>query len=89
MTPKKDNSKTAGRPSDVNPQKYDVGYMQRTRDFYSAQGYSNHYQWAKNSNAPFTTLQQTTQRLQSCGYYYGDARYKTGQNSAWRLSAAK
>lgn len=58
MTPKKDNSNTAGRPNDVNPQKYDVGYMQRTRDFYSAQGYSNHYQWAKNTTTPFTTLQK-------------------------------
>ena len=58
MTPKKDNSNTAGRPNDVNPQKYDVGYMQRTRDFYSAQGYSNHYQWAKNTDTPFTTLQK-------------------------------
>ena len=64
MTPKKDNSNTAGRPNDVNPQKYDVGYMQRTRDFYSAQGYSNHYQWAKNTDTPFTTLQKP---LEDCG----------------------
>ena len=58
MTPKKDDDKTAGQASNENPLKYDVGYMQRTRDFYSAQGYSNHYQWAKNTTTPFTTLQK-------------------------------
>ena len=58
MTPNKDVDKTNGKASDASLRKYDVGYMQRTRDFYSAQGYSNHYQWAKNSNAPFTTLRK-------------------------------
>ena len=58
MTPKKDDDRTAGQASNENPLKYDVGYMQRTRDFYSAQGYSNHYQWAKNTTTPFTTLQK-------------------------------
>ena len=42
MTPKKDDDKTDGNASDVTLRKYDVDYMQRTRDFYSAQGYSNH-----------------------------------------------
>ena len=32
---------------------YDVPYMQRTRDYYRAQGYTNDYQWAQNSATPF------------------------------------
>lgn len=35
---------------------YDVSYMQRTRDFYRAQGYENAYQWARNETTPFTKL---------------------------------
>lgn len=32
---------------------YDVPYMQRTRDYYRAQGYQSDYQWAKNDTTPF------------------------------------
>ncbi|MFL2848535.1 MAG: hypothetical protein ACJZ8R_00090 [Pseudohongiellaceae bacterium] len=32
---------------------YDVPYMQRTRDYYRAQGYTTDYQWAQNSATPF------------------------------------
>ena len=42
--------------SDAGALKYDVGYMQRTREFYSAQGYTNYYQWARNTDSPFTAL---------------------------------
>lgn len=49
--------------SDAGARKYDVGYMQRTREFYSAQGYTNHYQWAKNTDSPFTAL---TKPLKDC-----------------------
>ena len=49
--------------SDAGALKYDVGYMQRTREFYSAQGYTNHYQWAKNTDSPFTAL---TKPLKDC-----------------------
>ena len=35
---------------------YDVPYMLRTRDYYRAQGYDKDYQWAHNSDAPFTPL---------------------------------
>ena len=49
--------------SDAGARKYDVGYMQRTREFYSAQGYTNHYQWAKNTVSLFTAL---TKPLKDC-----------------------
>jgi D-proline reductase (dithiol) PrdB len=35
---------------------YDVPYMQRTRDYYRAQGYSRDYRWAHNEEAPFQPL---------------------------------
>ncbi len=35
---------------------YDVPYMQRTRDYYRAQGYEKDYVWAHNSETPFTPL---------------------------------
>ena len=35
---------------------YDVPYMERTRDYYRAQGYSTDYQWAYNTETPFTAL---------------------------------
>jgi hypothetical protein len=35
---------------------YDVPYMQRTREFYRAQGYDKDYRWASNDDAPFTAL---------------------------------
>jgi hypothetical protein len=33
-----------------------ISYIDRTREFYSAQGYDQPYQWARNSDAPFTPL---------------------------------
>ena len=35
---------------------YDVPYMQRTRDYYSAQGYQEPYRWAHNDQIPFNKL---------------------------------
>ncbi len=35
---------------------YDVSYMQRTRDFYRAQGYENAYQWAYKETCVFASL---------------------------------
>ena len=35
---------------------YDVPYMQRTRDYYSAQGYQEPYRWAHNDQTPFNKL---------------------------------
>ncbi len=37
---------------------YDVPYMERTRNFYRAQGYSKDYQWAHYDDVPFTVLQK-------------------------------
>lgn len=34
----------------------DVPYMERTRNFYRAQGYTNDYQWAHFEDAPFNVL---------------------------------
>ncbi|MBL4581892.1 MAG: hypothetical protein JKY29_08750 [Gammaproteobacteria bacterium] len=36
----------------------DVSYMERTRDFYRAQGYTNDYQWAHYEDVPFSRLQK-------------------------------
>ena len=33
-----------------------VSYIDRTRDFYSAQGYGKPYRWASHSSAPFARL---------------------------------
>lgn len=38
---------------------YDVPYMERTRDYYRAQGYTNDYQWAYYDSAPFQALKKT------------------------------
>lgn len=35
---------------------YDVPYMQRTRDYYRAQGYSQDYKWAHHTTTPWHTL---------------------------------
>ena len=35
---------------------YDVPYMQRTREYYRAQGYEKDYRWACNQTSPFTPL---------------------------------
>ncbi len=35
---------------------YDVPYMQRTRDYYSAQGYDSDYKWAHNTVTPLHRL---------------------------------
>ena len=37
---------------------YDVSYMQRTRDFYRAQGYENAYRWATQESSVFAELQK-------------------------------
>ena len=36
----------------------DVPYMQRTRDYYRAQGYSSDYQWAHHKEADFAKLKK-------------------------------
>lgn len=36
----------------------DVQYMDRTRNFYRAQGYTNDYQWAHYDEVPFSLLQK-------------------------------
>jgi len=38
------------------PDNYDVPYMERTRDYYRAQGYSSDYVWASFDDCPFTPL---------------------------------
>ena len=35
---------------------YDVSYIERTRDYYRAQGYEKDYVWAHNINTPFILL---------------------------------
>lgn len=35
---------------------YDVPYMERTRDFYRAQGYESDYQWARHDHTPFQSI---------------------------------
>lgn len=35
---------------------YDVPYMERTREYYRAQGYTNDYQWAHFDDTPFHPL---------------------------------
>lgn len=35
-------------------EKYDIGYMERTRQYYRAQGYTTDYQWAHYDDVPFT-----------------------------------
>jgi len=37
---------------------YDVPYMERTRDYYRAQGYSTDYVWANNTDTPFAPLKK-------------------------------
>jgi len=34
-------------------EKYDIGYMERTRQYYRAQGYTTDYQWAHYDDVPF------------------------------------
>jgi D-proline reductase (dithiol) PrdB len=40
-----------------------VSYIDRTREFYAAQGYDKPYQWARNSDVPFANL---TKSLSEC-----------------------
>ena len=40
-----------------------INYIQRTRDFYRAQGFEKDYVWADNKNIPFTQL---TKPLSDC-----------------------
>jgi len=35
---------------------YDVEYMERTRNYYRAQGYNSDYQWARHEDTPFQPL---------------------------------
>ena len=35
-----------------------IPYMQRTRDYYAAIGYTTPYRWAHHVDAPFQPLQQ-------------------------------
>lgn len=35
---------------------YDVPYMERTRNFYRAQGYTSDYRWAQHDKVPFNAL---------------------------------
>ena len=35
-------------------EKYDIGYMERTRQYYRAQGYTTDYEWAHYEEVPFT-----------------------------------
>lgn len=37
---------------------YDVPYMERTRQYYRAQGYTNDYQWAHFETTPFQPLKK-------------------------------
>lgn len=37
---------------------YDVPYMQRTREYYRAQGYNKDYQWAHYTSTPFHKLRK-------------------------------
>lgn len=41
---------------------YDVPYMERTRNFYRAQGYSSDYQWAHYDTVPFTALRKPLEK---------------------------
>lgn len=38
---------------------YDVPYMERTRDYYRAQGYTTNYVWAHHADTPFTALKKS------------------------------
>lgn len=40
-----------------------VSYIDRTREYYAAQGYEKPYQWARNSDVPFANL---TKPLSKC-----------------------
>ena len=40
--------------TDSDPRAAAVGYMQRTREYYEAQGFERAYQWANYDDVPFT-----------------------------------
>lgn len=44
--------------NDNQDNEYDVQYMERTRDFYRAQGYSSDYKWANHADTPFQPLKR-------------------------------
>jgi hypothetical protein len=46
-----------------NPFRSFISYMDRSREYYAAQGYSQPYAWAAHSQAPFTPLRKP---LQEC-----------------------
>ena len=39
-------------------EKYDIGYMERTRQYYRAQGYTTDYQWAHYDEVPIARLRK-------------------------------
>ena len=51
-------------PDGLDPtQRIFVSYIDKSRTYYQAQGYSNPYQWARNTDAPFAPL---TKPLDEC-----------------------
>lgn len=52
--------------SEKTEQKYDVPYMERTRDFYRAQGYDKDYQWASFDDVPFQRLDKALSECTAC-----------------------
>lgn len=44
--------------TDLDVPSRDVPYMERTRDFYRAQGYTKDYQWAHYDDVPFSRLEK-------------------------------
>lgn len=44
---------------------YDVQYMERTRDYYRAQGYKTDYQWAHHTDTPFTALSRSLSKCRA------------------------
>lgn len=45
-------------PGSVPGPDYDVQYMERTRNYYRAQGYSSDYKWAHHETTPFQPLKR-------------------------------
>lgn len=52
--------------SDRSNSKYDVPYMERTRNFYRAQGYDKDYLWAHFDEVPFTRLSKPLKECSVC-----------------------
>ena len=45
-------------PNDLTTHRIAVSYIDKSRDFYSAQGYGKPYRWASNLETPFTRLKK-------------------------------